>query len=181
LNTKTRALAVLSMIIVATVAGALIYSIQSTVKGDTSNIVAADAESTTEPLAVDGSEIGFNSFENGMALGIESRFGMGHRGGPNRMGGLRGIQVSSEFTQNVTTIAQNDSDVQNLLSQGYNITSIRPVISTIIDGNGNIATKASTANVLLEGDNGSRAFVVVDLSQAKVTKIVTLAVTVIEK
>jgi len=182
LNTKTRALAVLSMIIVATVAGALIYSIQSTVKGDTSNIVAADAESTTEPLAVDGSEIGFNSDENGMmALGIESRFDMGHRGGPNRMGGLRDIQVSSEFTQNVTTIAQNDSDVQNLLSQGYNITSIRPVISTIIDGNGNIATKASTANVLLEGDNGSRAFVVVDLSQAKVTKIVTLAVTVIEK
>jgi hypothetical protein len=42
-------------------------------------------------------------------------------------------------------------------------------------------TKASTANVLLQGDNGSKAFVVVDLSQAKVTKIVTLAVTVIEK
>jgi hypothetical protein len=181
LNSKI-ALVVLSMIVVATVAGALVYSIQSIVIGDTSNIVAAEAESITDPLAVDGSEIGVNGDENGMmTLGIESKFGMGHRGGPNRMGGLRGLQVSSEFTQNVTTIAQGDSDVQNLLSQGYNITSIRPIISTIIDGNGNIATKAATANVLLEGDNGSRAFVVVDLSQAKVTKIVTLTVTEINK
>ena len=170
------------MIIVATVAGALIYSIQSTVKADTSNIVAADTESTTEPLGIDGNEINFDDDENKMiAFGIESRLGMGHRGGQNRMGAFRGIQVSSEFTQNVTTITQSDSDIQNLLNQGYNITSIQPVISTIIDGNGNIETKASTVHVLLEGDNGSRAFVVVDLSQAKVTKIVTLAVTIIEK
>jgi len=182
LNTKTRTLAILTMIIVATVAGALIYSMQSTVKGDTSNAVATDAETTTDPLAVNGSELGFNKYENRlMMINNEPRFAMGHRGEPTRMGGFQGIQVSTEFTQNLTTIARSDSDVQNLLNQGYNITSIRPVISTIIDGNGNIVTKASTANVLLQGDNGSRAFVVVDLSQAKVTKIVTLVVTVIEK
>jgi hypothetical protein len=172
----------LSLIIVATVAGALIYSMQSTVKGDSSNAVATDAETETEPLAVNGNDLGLNNYENRMMmLNFESRFGIGHRGEPFRMGGFQGIQVSSEFTQNVTNIAQSDSDVQNLLNQNYNITSIRPVITRIIDGDGNLVTKASTANVLLQGDNGSKAFVVVDLSQAKVTKIVTLAVTVIEK
>ncbi len=66
-------------------------------------------------------------------------------------GGLGGgaIQVSSDFTSNVTNIAKSDSDVQNLLSQGYNITSIRPVISTVVDGNGNVVTKASTADLTL--------------------------------
>jgi hypothetical protein len=71
--------------------------------------------------------------------------------------------------------------VQNLLNQGYNITSIRPVISAVIDGNGNVVTKASTADVLLLGNNGSRSLVVVDLTQDKVTKIVTLTVTEIDK
>jgi hypothetical protein len=116
-------------------------------------------------------------------MGMEPRFGGGHRGMERGFGGfgLDAIQVSSDYTANVTSIAQSDSDVQNLLSQGYNITSIRPVISTTVDGNGNIVTKASTANVLLQGNNGSRAFVVVDLSQEKVTKIVTVAVTEINK
>ena len=95
--------------------------------------------------------------------------------------GPEAIQVSAEFTANVTNIAKSDSDVQNLLNQGYNITSIRPVITTSIDGNGNLSTKASTANVLLIGNNGSRSFVVIDLSQVKVTKIVTLTVTEIDK
>ena len=65
-------------------------------------------------------------------------------------------------------------------TQGYNITSIRPVITTSIDGNGNVVTKASTADLTLLGTNG-RALVVVDLSQNKVTKIVTLTVTEIDK
>jgi hypothetical protein len=90
------------------------------------------------------------------------------------------VQVSSDFTANVTNIATNDTDVSNLLSQGYNITSIRPVITTTIDGNGNIVTKATTADLTLQGTNG-RAFVVVDLSQNKVTKIVTLTRTEIDK
>jgi len=117
-------------------------------------------------------------------MGIESRFGMGHRGMARGFGGGLGsgaIQLSADFTANVTNIAKSDSDVQNLLTQGFNITSIRPVITTSIDGNGNISTKASTANVLLEGNNGSRAFVIVDLSQAKVTKIVTMMITEIDK
>ena len=55
------------------------------------------------------------------------------------------------------------------------MTSIQPVITTTIDGNGNIVTQATSANVLLQGTNG-RAIVVVDLSQAKVTKIVSTTI-----
>ena len=88
-------------------------------------------------------------------MGQEARCGMGSRG-MERCGGFGpgAIQVSTDFTANVTNIAKNDSDVQNLLSQGYNITSIRPVITTTIDGNGNVVTKASTADVTLQGTNG---------------------------
>jgi hypothetical protein len=118
-----------------------------------------------------------------MAMGMQTRPGMGHRMDGGFGGGFdhEAIQISADFTANVTNIANSDSDVQNLLSQGFNITSIRPIITTSIDGNGNIVTQASTANVLLVGNNGSRSFVVVDLSQAKVIKIVTLAVTEINK
>ena len=90
------------------------------------------------------------------------------------------IQVSSDCTQNATNIAKNDTDVQNLISQGFNITSVRPVIITVIDGNGNIITKAASAHLTLQSATG-RSLVVVDLNQAKVTKIVTLTVTEIDK
>jgi hypothetical protein len=187
MNSKTKALALLSVITIALVAGSLIYMNQSTAKADTTTSVAADSETTPSSSvnATDNDPNILNGFGNGpMAMGMEPRFGMGHRGMARGFGGGLGsgaIQLSADFTANVTNIAKSDSDVQNLLTQGFNITSIRPVITTSIDGNGNISTKASTANVLLEGNNGSRAFVIVDLSQAKVTKIVTMMITEIDK
>jgi hypothetical protein len=177
MNTKTRALALLSVVVIATIAGSLIFAMQSTVKADTNAIVAADADSTLSSV---------NATNNGVFVNNGyMRFG-GHRGmgrGCGGFGGPRGfgpIQVSTEFTQNVTNIANADTDVQNLLNQGYNITSVRPIISTVIDANGNVVTKASNADVILQSTTG-RAFVVVDLDQAKVTKIVTLTVTEIDK
>jgi hypothetical protein len=91
------------------------------------------------------------------------------------VGGFGSIQVSSAFTQNVTDILKSSTDVQALLSQGYNVTSITPVITTTINGNGDLVTQATSANVTLQGPNG-RAFVVVNLTTAKVTKIVTITV-----
>jgi hypothetical protein len=173
---KTKGLAIISLVVIATVAGIVVFSLQSTAKADSANIVSTDAQSITAPTSTSTATTNIypEGFNNGMiAFDMGPRFGMGHRGFGG-ISGFRNIQVSSDFTQNVTNILQSDSDVQNLISQGFNITTIRPVISTVIDGNGNIVTKASTANVLLQGDNGSRSFVVVDLSQAKVTKIVTL-------
>jgi hypothetical protein len=186
MNTKSKALTLLSVIVIATVASAIVLTMQAAT-ADTNNSVASDIESTNSTSSVnatDNTQVAFGGFGGFMMTG-ESGFGGGHRG--MRMDrefggfGAGAIQVSSDFTANVTNIANADTDVQNLISQGFNITSIHPVISTTIDGNGNIVTKASTANVLLEGNNGSRSLVVVDLSQAKVTKIVTLTVTEIDK
>ena len=85
------------------------------------------------------------------------------------------IQISSAYTQNVTSILNSSTDVQALFSQGWNVTSIRPIITTTLDGNGNIVTQATSANVILQGTNG-RALVVVNLTTDKVTKIVTTTV-----
>lgn len=178
MNTKTKALTLLSVLVVAVVAGSFIFIAQSTVKADPTASVAADSETTLSSVnATDNGQIGFNG---PMAMGM----GRGRPGEMMHRGMDRGfgvIQVSTDFTENVTNIATNDSDVQNLLNQGFNITSIRPIISTVVDGNGNVVTKASTANVLLQGNNVSRAFAVVDLTQLKVTKLVTMTITEIDK
>jgi hypothetical protein len=182
--TKTKALVLLSIVVVATVAGVMVFAMQPTVNADASNQVADEIESTPTLSAInatDNSLFGLGGFGGPMMIAMEPRFGFGHRGMERGFVGFDAIQVSSDFTANVTNIAQSDSDVQNLLTQGYNITSIHPVISTTIDANGNVVTKASTADLTLLGNNGSRALVVVDLTQAKVTKIVTVAVTEIDK
>jgi len=109
----------------------------------------------------------------------------GMRGWPR--GGMRGrgcygfIEVSDEFKENVINIAKNDTDVQNLLSEGYNITGVRPIIKTIVVGDGTVIMKATSAILMLEKDTTSRASVCVDLEQGKVTRIEILTRTVIEK
>jgi hypothetical protein len=96
-------------------------------------------------------------------------------------GGFGFIEVSDEFKQNVINIAENDTDVQTLLNEGYNITGVRPIIKSIVEGDGTVTTKATSAIVILEKDTTSHASVWVDLEQAKVTQIVILTRTVIEK
>jgi hypothetical protein len=97
------------------------------------------------------------------------------------MGGFGAIEVSDAYKTAITTIAKNDSDVQTLLANGYNVTRVIPMVKTVIDGEGNITTKATNATVILEKDTTGIAFVSVDLSQSKVTQIVTYTKTVIEK
>ena len=89
------------------------------------------------------------------------------------------ISVSEEFKENVINIAENDSDVQNLLDAGYENVSIRPIIKATVQGNGDI-TKATGA-ILTLCKEGGRALVQVDLEAGKVTKIVKVEWTVIEK
>jgi hypothetical protein len=107
------------------------------------------------------------------------------RGWPH--GGMRGrgcygfIEVSDEFKENVINIAKNDTDVQNLLNEGYNITGVRPIIKTIVEGDGTVVTKAASAILILEKDTTGHAIVTVDVENAKVTEIVILTKTVIEK
>lgn len=82
---------------------------------------------------------------------------------------------------NVTSIAKADTDVQQLLSNGYNISRVIPQTRMTIDANGNVAMKATKATLILENGTTGRAFVMVDLQQGKVTEIVTSTGTVINK
>jgi hypothetical protein len=94
-------------------------------------------------------------------------------------GGL--VTVSQEFKDNVINIAKNDTDVQNLLNDGYNITAVRPIISATVAGDGTVTLKATSAVVILEKGTTGRAFVLVNLEKGKVTRIEILTRTVIEK
>jgi hypothetical protein len=58
---------------------------------------------------------------------------------------------------------------------------VRPIIKTLVDGEGNVVTKATDALVILENDSNGHASVMVDVEEAKVTQIVILTKTVIEK
>jgi len=83
--------------------------------------------------------------------------------------------------QTITDIAESDTDVQNLISEGYIVTSVRPVIKTTIDAEGNVVTKATNAVLILQKDTTGHASVMIDIEEAKVTQIVILTKTVIEK
>ncbi len=170
----------ISIVIAASIGASVLLVMQPTAKADANNSVASDVQPTLSTV----NDTGNGGLFIAGQMGLRDNVGMG-RGfrGPEGFGGpgsFNSIQISSDFTQNVTNIAKNDTDVQNLLNQGFNITSVRPVISTIIDGNGNVTTKATIADLTLQSTTG-RSLVVVDLNQAKVTKIVTMNVTEIEK
>jgi hypothetical protein len=108
--------------------------------------------------------------------------GGGHGFGRRGFGwGGGSITVSQEYKDNVINIAQNDSDVQNLLADGYNITDVRPIINTIVEADGTVTMKATTAIVMLSQNTTGRAFVTVNVEEGKVTEIVILTRTVIEK
>lgn len=107
--------------------------------------------------------------------------GGGQRGGPRGHGGYGFIEVSEEYEENVLTVAKNDSDVQALLDDGYNIIGVKPIIKTVVEADGSVVTKATSAVVMLEKDTTGYASVWVDLEQGKVTEIVILTRTVIEK
>lgn len=181
MDNKIKVLTLITIVIAAAVGASLVFALQTTAKADsTNNNIASDVSqpvvsSVNQTVDNSSAPFLFGDMRFGGPRGFGAEFG--RRGGPMGFGQL---QVSSDFTANVTNIAKNDSDVQNLLTQGYNITSIRPIITTSIDGSGNVVTKATNADLTLLGTNG-RALVVVDLSQNKVTKIVTLTMTEIDK
>lgn len=104
-----------------------------------------------------------------------------------RHGGMRGggpfgsIEVSEEYKAKVISIAESDSDVQGLIADGYNVTGVRPIIKYVVDANGDVSMKATSAVVMLEKGTTGRASVLVNLTEAKVTQIVILTRTVIDK
>jgi len=98
------------------------------------------------------------------------------------MFGMNSIDVSAEYTANVISILNNDSDVaQQLISKGYNVTSIDPTIKNVIEGNGTITAQADTARVIMTNGTSGYAAVNVDVANAKVTQIIIITRTVIDK
>lgn len=96
-------------------------------------------------------------------------------------GGFRHVEVSEEFELTVTNIAENDTDVKNLINDGYNVTALIPITKTMIDVEGNVITEATTAVLTLQKDTTSHATVMVDIQEAKVTQIIILTRIVIDK
>jgi len=116
----------------------------------------------------------------GISNGFAGICGWGR--GWRRGGGPYGfVEVSAEYNQTVINIAESDSDVQNLLAEGYSISAVRPIIKSVVQADGSVVTKATSAVVMLEKDTTGRAAVYVDVTNGKVTKIVILTMTVIEK
>ena len=104
--------------------------------------------------------------------------GRGFGGGP---GGFGYVEVSAEFEQTVTNIAKSDTDVQNLLADGYNVTQVRPIIKAVVGADGIVVMKATNATVTLQKNTTGRAIVWVNVEASKVTRIEILSRTVIEK
>ncbi|MDW8023740.1 MAG: hypothetical protein RMJ15_08415 [Nitrososphaerota archaeon] len=108
--------------------------------------------------------------------------GMPHEGKGRRGCFGRGfIEVSDEFRVNVIKIAKSDVDVQNLLNEGYNVTRVKPVIKAVVAGDDAVSVKATSAILMREKDATERAIVKVDVENAKVTEIMILTKTVIQK
>jgi hypothetical protein len=110
----------------------------------------------------------------------------GHGGEGHGMHGAKGdsisnIEISSEYKATVNALLENDTDVTNLVSEGYNETSIHPIIKTVITGDGTVATQATTAIVIMTNGTSGYATVNVDIANSKVTYITIITKTVIDK
>lgn len=159
IDTKSKALMLLLVVAVATMLGGLALA-YTTNNGEVSN--NNFAEWFNGKMMMPGTCGGPRGWMRG-----QNRFGF--------------VEVSKEFQENVINIAKSDEDVQALLDDGYNITGVRPIIKAVVEADGNVETRATSAIVMLEKDTTGRASVWVDLEKDKVTEIVILTRTVIEK
>ncbi|HUK84957.1 MAG TPA: hypothetical protein VLU95_03755 [Candidatus Acidoferrum sp.] len=186
MENKIKALGLLSLIAIAAIIGGVLMAANAQTNSTPTATPTATPTTTPTPSTTttntNGIPIG-GRMEFGGPGGFHARSGCGGFGG-RFAGGFGGIQVSADFTNNVTNIAKADSNFTNLLNSGYNITSITPVIREVVDGNGNVAQQATSAIIMLSnGTTNSttgRAIAVVDLTTMQVTKIVTDIRTVIQ-
>jgi hypothetical protein len=147
------AVTLLTVVAFATIMGGFLLTTQ-----------AADTTATTDANTLNTAAVTLDSNCSWLGFG-----GHGFGGGPmGAFGGCRGfgpVEVSSEFVQNVTNIAKSDADV----------------ITNVVDANGYVTTKATNATVILQKDSSGYASVLVNLEEGKVTRIIILTRTVIEK
>lgn len=151
-----------------------------TALGDTNststNTTTTTTTPTTTPTTTDTTTA--PQFDMPM-MGQEFIGGHGERGyGMNMMGG---VEISSAYNATVTAILENDTDVANLISQGYNVTYIHPIVKTVVQGDGTLTSQATTAIVTMTNGTTGYARVNVDIANSKVTYISIVTRTVIDK
>lgn len=174
----------LSLTALAAIIGGFVITAHAT---DTNSTTPSNTSSTAA-VTSDINATGFPFWDMGGMMQGDHGFGRMQgfgRGagdfGAGCPGGLGNVEVSLEYTQQVTNILNNDTDVQNLTAQGYNITSITPIIKNVIGSDGTLIAKATTVVATLENGTSGYATVKVDVEQAKVTQIVIVTRTVIDK
>ncbi len=142
-----------------------------------------EAISSNTTIPEDAPFLGMGMIMNDQGFGGGIRCGVrGHGGrGPGLSENMVNIEFSAEFNETINAILNNDADVKNLFSQGYNVTLIRPEVKSVIGADGTITNKATAALVTLR--NGTSGFVTVnvDIANAKVSQIVIYTRTVIDK
>jgi hypothetical protein len=174
MNGKSKILALFSVIAIAAVVSGILLAPQIANAAENSNTSTTTQTSASTTQETNETIPSWNPICMGFGrLGLQARM----RG----FGGFGTVEVSEEFKQTVISIAENDTDVQNLINDGYNVTSVRPIIKTVIDAEGNVVTKATSAVLTLQKDTTGHATVLVSIEEAKVTQIVILTRTVIEK
>ena len=175
---KSKAFALFSVIVIAAIVSGILLAPQLVKASETEDTsLTTQTSDLTETVTQEQTETVLPNWDkNCMGFGRH-----GTRSGMHDFGGFGSIEVSEEFEQIVTSIAENDTDVQDLIADGYNVTSVQPIIKTVIDGEGNVVTKATSAVLTLQKDTTGHATVMVDIEEAKVTQIIILTRTVIDK
>lgn len=86
------------------------------------------------------------------------------------------IVISDEYREAVLRVLQRDENTSKLLSEGYELTAVKPIFKVYVDGDGTVAIKASEAIAVLTYKSDSKVSTVyayVDLVQGKVMKLIT--------
>ena len=178
MNRKTIALSLVLLCTIGAVIGALAMTTLAKADTTSTNSTESDSNSATQAPLYNG---GNQQFGQGMMDQGFGGQGMG-RGMDGTMGaGGSNYEVSSEYTAAVNNILANDADVASLISQGYNVTSIRPIVKSTIQGDGSVTTAATTAIVIMQNGTSGYSTVHVDIANAKVTYIETVTRTIIDK
>jgi len=179
MNRKSAAISLILLTTLAAAVGALTLTALATTETNstTTDTNTAEASQYTNQMQFDGNMMMDSQAFSGFGGGPGGHGG--HGGG--FMGGMANIEVSTEYTANVNAILDNDTDVQNLVSQGYNVTSINPIVKNVIGGDGTLTTQATTAIVTMQNGSSGYATVKVDVANSTVTQIITITRTVIDK
>lgn len=82
------------------------------------------------------------------------------------------VEVSNEYRAKVESILRSDPDTSALLEEGYNITSIKPIVKLVAQGDGSIDVRADKVTVILFKNGSGRAIVYVDVAGSSVIEVV---------